>query len=72
MQALGFIESPVEAHLPFLVKMKKILATRPSHACVETRVSHVRAGMVCERKTMMMVTVLPKHACNNLFIYHIL
>jgi len=37
------------------VKMKKILAKRPSHVCVKTRVSHVKTGIVYGRKTMMMM-----------------
>jgi len=44
MQSLSIIDCPVELHLlRFLVKVKTILAKRPSHACAETHVSHVRA-----------------------------
>jgi len=55
MQALSITVCPVEPHLPILVKVKKMLAKRPSHACAETRGSLVKANVVYERKTMMMI-----------------
>jgi len=56
MQALSTTDCPVEPRLlSVLVKVKKILAKRPSQACMKTRVTHVRTGIVCGRKTMMMM-----------------
>jgi len=48
MQALIIIDYPVEPHL-FLMKVKKILTKRPSHACVEIQVNFVTANTVCGR-----------------------
>jgi len=49
MHALSIIDCPAEPHrLPVLVKVKKILEKRLSHASVETHASFVRG-----RKTMM-------------------
>jgi len=51
MQALSIINCAVEPHLlPILVKVKKILPKRPIYACIETRISHVTADMICARK----------------------
>jgi len=50
MQALNIIYCPVEPHLPVFVKVKKMLAKRPNHACVKTNVSLVKSNMVCGRK----------------------
>jgi len=59
MQALNIIDCPVEPHLlPFLMKIKKMLARRPWHACVETCVSHVSTGTLRGRKTMMMMMII--------------
>jgi len=59
MQALSITNCPVELYLlAVLVKVKKILAKYPSHACMKTCVSHVRAGMVCGRKTTMMIIII--------------
>jgi len=58
MQALSVTDCPAEPHLSVLVNLKKILAKRPSHACVETRVKYVRAAMVCGYKTMMMMMIV--------------
>jgi len=56
MPALSIIECHVEPHFfRFPVKVKKTFVRCPSHACVETHVGHVRAGMVCGYKTMMMM-----------------
>jgi len=56
MQELSVVDCPVEPHLlHVLVKVKKILAKRRSHACLEICVSLVGAGIVCGRKTMMMM-----------------
>jgi len=45
-----------------LVKVKKILIKlkRPSHACVETHVSLVKANMIYGRKTMIMMILLAR------------
>jgi len=42
MQAVSIIDYPVEPHLLVLVKVKKILAKRLSHACVETHIKSCR------------------------------
>jgi len=56
MQALNSTDCSVEPHvLPVLMKVKKILAKRPSQACVEPHVSHVSASMVSGYKTMTMM-----------------
>jgi len=55
MQAFSITYCPVESHLPVLVKVKKILAKRPSYACVETHVILVTANMVHEHIMMMMI-----------------
>jgi len=52
MQALSINDCPAEPHLlPVLVKVKKLLAKRPSHAFMETHASLVEANMVYEVKT---------------------
>jgi len=56
MQALSIIDCPAEPHLlPVLVKVKKILAKRPSHSCAQTHVSLDKGNMVhgCKTTTMM-------------------
>jgi len=60
MQALCTIDCPAEPHLPDLVKVKIIYSKRPSHACVKTRVSLVKANMVYGRKAMMLMMIPPK------------
>jgi len=52
MQALSITDCPIEPHLLVLVKVKTILAKRPSHACLEIC---VRVDMVCGHKSMLMM-----------------
>jgi len=59
IQAVSITDCPVEPQLlDVLVKVKKILAKCLSHACVETRVSHMRTEMVCGCKMMMMMMMM--------------
>ena len=46
MQALDLVDCLAEPLLPILVKVKNILAKRPTHACMESRVSFAKANMV--------------------------
>jgi len=62
MQALSIIDFPAEPHLlPVMVKVKKILAERPSRTCLETRVSQVSTHMVCGHKTTTMMMIIPNN-----------
>ena len=56
MQALDLVDCLAEPQLlPILVKVKNILAKRPTRACMESRVSFAKANMVNGRKTGMML-----------------
>jgi len=63
MQALTTIDGPAEQRLCILVKVEIFLFKLPrTRACMETRVSHVRAGMVFERKTTIMPVITASRA----------
>ena len=42
----AFLSINQSSNLPILVKVKNILAKRPTHACMESRVSFAKANMV--------------------------
>jgi len=56
MYAFSIIDCPAEPNLlPIFLKMNKILAKRPSYACMETVVSHVRVAWGGRKTTTMMM-----------------
>jgi len=46
------------------------LAKSPSHACVETRAIHFRPGMVCGRKTVMMMMMISNRTKKTIIWQH--
>jgi len=55
MQAFSVVDWPVEPNFLHVDEGEENFAKCPSYACMEIRVSHIRAGIVCRRKTMMMM-----------------